>query len=111
MAKEIIPPTPVPVGKEDNLADNSLYCAAFMSYDNDGYSDITKSLVEYLDSVYESDYLGGTTKTYVTYEKSYDDIINDILDQNIPGINKNTIGKYVIVNVTEGEALIFVNLY
>lgn len=110
MAKEIIPPNPIPIG-EDIVIDEDLYCASFMNYSDKSYSDTSKELIEYLESEYENSDLGGSTRSFIAYDTSVDIVSNSILNENIKGITKNTINKYIILSQSDNDVMIFAILY
>lgn len=110
MAKEIIPPDPIPVGEETTIGD-TLYCASFMNYSEKSYSDSCTQLLSYLESEYENTNLGGTTRSFIAHNALVSDVMDAILNQNISGINKSTIDKYVTLSQYDNDVMIFANLY
>ena len=110
MAKEIIPPDPIPVGEETTISEN-LYCASFMDYSKNSYSDSCKHLLNYLEMEYENTNLGGTTRSFNACNTSVSDVMDGILNEDIKGINKNTIDKFVSLSQYDNDVIIFVNLY
>jgi hypothetical protein len=112
MAKEIIPPTPVPV-KNDNTTINDLYCASFINYSDESFSDTSKELINYLEGRYSSEHsgLGGTTRTFIAENLTMDEVSNDILSANINGIRKDNFDKHIMMNQNDDDVMIFVMLY
>ena len=110
MAKEILPPDPIPIGEENNINED-LYCASFMNYSNKSYSDTCRRLLEYLETEYDNTGLGGTTRSFIAHDTTISNVIDSILHENIDGINKRTIDKYVILSQDDNDVMIFTILY
>lgn len=110
MAKEIIPPDPIPIGEETIINDDS-YCASFMNYSDKSYSDQSKELLNYLESEYDNSGLGDSTRSFIAHDTTVPDILESILDKNISGIDKFTIDKYVMLSQYDNDVMIFVILY
>ena len=110
MPKEIIPPDPIPVG-EETVIDEDLYCASFMSYADKSYSDTSKELLEYLESSYDNSDLGGSTRSFIAHDTDIAEVMNLILNENIKGIAKHTIDKYVMMTQSDNDVIIFAILY
>ena len=110
MAKEVIPPNPVPVKvKENNVED--LFCASYLNYSKDSYSETSKELIEYLESKYDGIGFGGTTRTFFAENEKLEDVYNSIIDANISGICKDTFDKHIILKQLDRAVEIFVILY
>jgi hypothetical protein len=110
MAKEIIPPDPIPVGENDNSIED-LYCASFMNYSEDSYSNTTRELLNYLETQYSSVGLGGSTRSFIVHNSTYENVLRSILSENIQGINKITIDRYAIIMQSGDDVLITAILY
>ena len=54
MAKEILPPDPVPVSSKKESINDNLYCASFLGHSIYSLSNTSKELLDYLESKYES---------------------------------------------------------
>ena len=111
MAKEIIPPTPVPVKSTDSATIEDLYCASYLNYSEESFSDTSKELIKYLEEEYSNEGLGGTTRSFIAKNASINDIYNSILNANINGIDKSNIDKHVIMNESDNDVIIFAMLY
>ena len=110
MAKDTIPATPIPVG-DDIVIDEDLYCASFMNYSDESYSDTSKGLLRYLESEYDNTDLGGTTRSFVAHNSTVEYVLESILNEKISGINKNTIDKYLMISQSDNDVIIFAILY
>ena len=110
MAKELIPPDPIPVG-EATAINESMYCASFMNYSKTSYSNTSRRLLEYLESEFESSDLGGTTRAFVACYTTVKDVRDNILSEQIVGINDDTIDKYITLSQYDADVIIFANLY
>ena len=109
MAKEIIPPTPLPVKIEDNKINDS-YCATYVDYSYDSLSDTSKELLSYLAN-YANVYTGGTTGSYIVNDTNIDNVREDILNANISGINQKSFDSHIMLNQYDNDVMIFVTLY
>lgn len=110
MPKEIIPPDPIPVG-EETVIDEDLYCASFMSYADNSYSDTSKELLIYLESSYDNSDLGGSTRSFIAHNSNIVEVTDSILNENIRGITKHTLDKYVMMTQSDNDVIIFAILY
>ena len=110
MVKEILPPDPIPIG-EENIINEDLYCASFMNYSDKSYADPCKQLLDYLNSEYDNSGLGGTTRSFIAHNSKVTDVIDAIINENINGINRKTIDKYLILSQVDNDVMIFTILY
>ena len=110
MAKEILPPDPIPVGEEHSI-DEELYCASFVNYSEKSYTDTCQKLLTYLESEYDNVGFGGTTRSFIARNSTVADVQADILNENINGINNKTVDKYVILSQSDDDVIIFTILY
>lgn len=110
MAKEIIPPDPIPVRENPECNDEN-YCATFMNYADDSYSDISKSLLEYLESEYDSNDLGGSTRSFIARNMTKDSVWERITDEFSDNISALNLAKHLILNESGDDVIIFIMLY
>ncbi len=111
MAKEIFPPDPVPVLSIDSSIDDDLFCASFLEYSKKSFSKTSTELFEYLDSNYESTYLGGSSVIFIIENKNVKDVENEILNLNISGITKKTINMHVMLSENDNKTEAILVLY
>lgn len=110
MAKEILPPDPIPVGEELTI-DEELYCASFVNYSEKSYTDTCQKLLTYLESEYDNVGFGGTTRSFIAHDSTVLEVQEAILNENINGITKKTIDKYLILSQSDNDVMIFTILY
>ena len=110
MAKEVIPPSPIPVRDSENTI-SDLYCAAYMNYSEDSFCDVSKELVKALKDEYDNIGLGGSTQSFMAYDMIVNQVQDDILGMGIKGINKFTLTNHAILMQTGDNVMISVNLY
>ena len=110
MAKEVIPSNPFPVKMNDSTIED-LYCASFLNYSEDSFSETSKELINYLENKYESKGLGGTTRAFIAKDVDTDDVYNEILNANIKGLGKDSFDKHVVMNKSDNDVILFTMLY
>ena len=108
MAKEIIPPDPIPVGENEKCL-NENYCATFMDYSDESYSETSKKLLQYLESEYDSDNLGGSTRTFIARNMTKDQVINGLSSEFNNGFMN--IYQHVCLTQNDDDVIIVAILY
>lgn len=93
MAKEIIPPDPIPVGEDINCSND--YCASFMDYSKDAYDNTSSELVAYLDKVYGEAECHSSSKIYIASDTTIEDVKEDILSAGITALNEDNLADYI----------------
>ena len=111
MAKEIIPPDPIPIKSNSAQDIEDTYCASFLNYSEEAYSKTSRELIDCLEEKYTSVGFGGTTRSFIAENSKVNDIYEDILNANISGITKNTFDKHVLMNQSGDDVMIFAMLY
>ena len=108
MAKEVIPPDPIPVGENDNFNTEN-YCASFMDYSDESYSDTSKNLLQYLESEYFNSGLGGSTRSFIAYDTTRLDVWNKLSSEFSGTISD--LDKRVFLSESGDDVLITTMLY
>lgn len=111
MPKEIAAPSPIPVKTEENCIDDELYCATYMNYSEESFSETSKNLVQYLETEYFNTGLGGSTRNFIAKDANLDDVYFAILNANIEGINERSISDHIMLTQVDTDVMIFVMLY
>lgn len=110
MVKESSSPNPIPVRNNLDTVDD-LYCAAYLNYSEESFSDVSKNLLNALKEEYDNTGLGGSTRSFMANNASVSKVHKDIIDMNINGINDATIDKHVLLMQSGDSVMISVNLY
>ena len=112
MAKENVVPDPIPVRSDTKVTDDDLYCASYLNYAEESFSDTTKDLIHYLESEYLSTGLGGSVTTFIAKDSTVADVTEGILNADIPGITKFTLDKHIILTQpSANDVMISVIMY
>ena len=109
MAKEVVTPDPIPVRSGENINDS--YCATYLDYSEDSFSDVSKELINYLQDKYDNSGLGGSTQTFMAYNTTEDQVRSEIVSAGIGNIRNSTLYRYVILIQCGNDVMISVIMY
>ena len=109
MAKEVVTPDPIPVRSGETIKDS--YCATYLDYSEDSFSDVSKELINYLQDKYNNYGLSGNNQSFMAYDTTEDQVRNEILNAGISGITSRNIHGYVIVMQHGKDVMISVIMY
>ena len=120
MAKEVILPDRIPVGNEVNC--NNEYCASFVDYSKESHDKTSSELEIHLDKVYGDAESHSTSKIYIAYDTTIEDVKDDILSANIAGLDDDNLSDYILlmdydskidtsINVGENDVIIYLIFY
>ena len=108
MAKEVIPPDPIPIILEKD--DNDSNDIPLYNKNTEGYSDSSRDLLSYLESEYDN--IGtGDTRTFIAHETTKEKVYNEIINKYIKNINKDSFNKHIMLAENGPDVLIFTVLY
>ena len=109
MAKEVVTPDPIPVRSGENISES--YCATYLDYSEDSFSDISKELIKYLQDKYDNFGLGGSTQSFMAYDTVEDQVKDDIINAGIFGITNRNLYRYAILMQNGNDVMISVIMY
>ena len=109
MARDTIVPVPIPVRPGENV--NESYCATYLDYSEESFTNTSKELVSYLRTEYDSTGLGGTTESFMAHGTTVSEIETSIVNAGIYGLTQRNLNRHVILMQTGEDVLISVILY
>ena len=111
MAREIAPPSPVPVIGECNFNKDELYCASVVNYSDDSFSETSRQLLEYLEASYSGANLHSSTATLIAKDTTINEVMQHILSAGIRGITRSSLYKHVGLVQSDSDVVIIVTMY
>lgn len=109
MAKEVVTPDPIPVRSGENISDS--YCATYLDYSEDSFSNVSKELISYLQDKYDNSGLGGSTQSFMACNTTEDQVRSEILSAGIHNISSSTLYRYAILIQCGNDVMISVIMY
>ena len=111
MAKEVIPPTPIPVGDDNLRIEDDQYCLSHMKNSDKSLSETSTTLLNHLASRYINPLNSPNVSAFIAEQTSIDEVTSSVLDEHIPGITKNTLSQHLLFTEYDTDVLIFAILY
>ena len=111
MAKEVLPPTPVPVIGDCIFNTDELYCASVLNYSDTSFSETSKQLLAYLENEYSGANFRSNTATLIAENSTAEEVANAIVNAGISGITKSNLYKHIGFVQSDSDVVIIVTMY
>ena len=107
MAKEVVPPDPIPVGFDNINMREDFRCASITDAALGSASDVSKELIDYLEESFTSSSFGGDMRLYRSEDTDKSKVREDIINAGIKGITRHNIdGHIMFISDDDGTILI-----